>query len=210
MKIRYLLVFSMISINCFAGKWTKTCHKGDELTDVSPYNSYSCGNDTGRVVFYDNDSQIKVIAAKYSFFKHETRYINGKSHEYSVGTWGLYKDGKLQKKGCFIVSIEEDKMEHGYLLDSENREAPVNFDILAIHTQLCLPGCSVRLVLPRYGDSDFDVTLPYNPDFEKFDYIPYNQERRRLEDQIKMKQAELEKANQELERVTTLKKKAIR
>lgn len=211
MRLLMMMQLCVLTVSFLrAAEWNKIEHKGDELEETESYCSYGYGNETGRVILYDNDSQIKVIAGKYSFFAHED--IRG--NDCAVGIVGFYENGKLVKKGKFIVDIEDDKPEQGYLLKRHNLGEPICFDILEIHNHLCQPGNSVRFKLSRYGENqDFDVTVPYNPDFERFDYIPRNVEKRRLEiekmkleAQVQAKKEELEKAQKEIERIALQRK----
>lgn len=207
MKKLIVIVVCSFAVCASATEWSKCEHEGDALKGSSSYCSYSIGNKTGRVVFYDNGAEIKVIAGDYSFFNHKSKYIGGESFDYTIGTWGFYEGETLVKKGRCVIDVISDKPEHGYLFKRSNQEDPFNFDVLTIHNHLCKPGCSVRLIFPRYGESDFDVRIPYNSDFEKFNYIPSNIAKRKLEAEIKAKQKELERAEAEVARITAEKRK---
>ena len=198
--VKKVLVFFSVLVNasvCHPAEWEIYRHKGDDLEGIAPYVSYGYGNQTGSVVLYDNFSTIKFVSGQYSFFKYETKYVGKKSLHYATGMFGVYKDDNLLTKGIVVIDVQDDKSEFGYLKEVSCSDT-FSVDLLLFHNYLCRPGYSVRFKIPRYGKTDFDVRVPYHPDFEKFCYIPQNVKKKEEAAKLKAQEDELMKVKQEI------------
>lgn len=204
--------------------------------------TYSEDADDEQFIVYDTpDMQIKVICPKYSFFNSkgdwkEFPFGGYSGQEFCIAKVGFYKNGKLVKSGRMPIFIREDKSQFGFIhepkfagmSDAELkkkfiskrviefakiiRDTAASVKKVEIYNALCTDGMSVRIIAPRYGKSDYDLTIPADERFKSISWIPVNRERVLIEMREKAeaeKAARLEKEKEEAMKIKLVRIKVL-
>lgn len=154
-KIIFILVMSLfVCINANA-QWSVSVIKGDELkgTEDCYANVYDFSN--GYFVCWSNDTSIK-IGTNVGIFDYDTEYGSYSSFQYTNVIIGFYVDGTLTEKVMAKFYVPDGKSNTAYTSDIKNKGLGVKI-INHIKTK-----GDVRIIAPRYGRVDFDITIPMN------------------------------------------------
>ena len=157
-KIFALILMSLaVCVNANA-EWYRQHFKADELREQEAYyaNAYSCS--IGQFVCWSNDNRVRV-ECKDGIFDAERNYVSVRV--------GLYKGDELVELIKYVRCwVPDGDYDHAYIDESfchvngeYNRNYNVGYKI--IH-HLKYVGV-VRIIVPRYGDPDFDISIPMNP-----------------------------------------------
>ena len=210
--MKKMIVLMMMGLSTIGfSEWNVSYRNPDELKGVEGYHIFAYENISGaQFVVYDTpDMQIKVICPEYSFFDHEdwgefcSDSYNGQY--FCIAKVGFYKNGKLVKSGRMPIFVERDKTQLGFIKESKFagmsdkeiakemgfashvakriRDIASSIKKVEIYNALCTDGMSVRIIAPRYGKSDYDITIPANDRLKSIKWIPANRKRLKMEAQ---------------------------
>ena len=150
-----LVLFS--SLSALAQTWEQYKKEADELKGT-PARSYHSINipEQGIVMLYDN-------LKGFAFGTYEGIF-NYEKHDYDLivvnGIVGMYDDaGKLIGKEEIMATVNDENPKQAFAR-SDNQFLKNTSGIKKVVSWIQNNKGSVRIVFPRYGESDFDVTIP--------------------------------------------------
>ena len=162
MKIFFALILMSITVcvNANADGWHNTHFEADELREEEAYdaNVYSCS--IGKFICWSNSDRVRIECNDGIF--------NSSIRGGVIGVRiGLYKGNELIEliKDVIYCHTLKGNYDQVYI---EGKLAKTNVGYKIIH-HLKYVG-DVRIIVPKYRRSDFDITIPMNPNIKT--YIP--------------------------------------
>ena len=148
MKQLLLLAFTFFVCLSASAQWSVEFVQEDELKGITPhyFNYYS---DPDKQVFlFKSNTLFLMVGMKDGIFNSNGNFVNG--------LVGFYEGDKLVGKETSTFYVPDEGIA-AVLSGEDNRDI-----ILRIFDHIQKKG-SVRFVIERYLQSDFDITVPKNP-----------------------------------------------
>ena len=158
MKKLFLLSFVLFfSLSVWAQTWEQFKKEADELKGT-PARSYHSINipEKGIVMLYD-DTKGFAIGTYEGIFNYE-------KHNYDLivvnGIFGMYDEtGKLVGKENIMATVNDENPRQAFAR-RDNQFLKNTSGIIKAVSWIQNNKGSLRIIFPRYGESDFDVTIP--------------------------------------------------
>lgn len=156
-RIIPLLLLMCVTLTVSAQYWERYHEEADELKGTPAKNSYIANiPDVGLVVVYDGQERMGFVTFKGLFDYKPYKY-----YTVANGIFGMYDEkGILVEKANIKISVQEDSPHCGnaYLNpDFDNESLSGTKKVIS---WIRNNKGSVRIVIPKYCDSDFDVKVP--------------------------------------------------
>lgn len=150
-----LVLFSTLSVS--SQNWTLYEEEADELKGTPARSSHIAEiPDVGLVVIFDDTDRMGFVTYKGIFDYKPYKYLTIVN-----GIFGMYDEkGELVEKANIMISVSEESPNSGnaYLNAVFNNESLQG--IKRVVSWIRNNKGSVRIVIPKYGDADFDVKVP--------------------------------------------------
>ncbi len=153
-----LVMFSTLTVS--AQYWLQYKTEADELkgTQAKSYHAIKIPNKG--IITLDDNIEVLTFTTFDGIFNFETY-----EHSFTVveGIFGMYgENGELVKKENIMLSVSRESPEFAIADITHRYPGKINnpTNILNVVSWIRDNKGSLRLIIPRYGKTDFDVTLP--------------------------------------------------
>ena len=153
-KIFALIMFVFIGLAANAQNWNHTHIDGDELKGTPENEVY---------VFVDENENGFVFGANEMFFKVITKsgFFNYNKYNIVSGIIGLYDENNnlLKKYDQFMFRVDNGLENTAYPNKYSKKGGNNKKNVKEIFNHLLNVNGYIRIIIPRYGDSDFDMKI---------------------------------------------------